>query len=273
MKKIFLLVTLYLLAFVLCKGNEEPDFKDKVAADEEQTGTGDGGAVTEGIPVMGSRTVFNVNVEELSGLCLNADGTALLSCGDQGVVKEISFDGKVSNLWEHDADMEGITIHPETKDIYIAIEGAQKLYKLDAPDYKNYSSIFYVQEAVNDGYDNSGLEGIDYYKDDIVFIGSQWGANLWQYKLDGTKVSKISLSDFASEVAGLCYDPVEDWLWVVDSNRAKLYVCTVKGKLVTSYDLAGVENAESVCVDRERGCVWVGSDEGSPKLYRYSFTF
>lgn len=269
MKKNFLLV-IFLLTFVSCKGNEVPDFKDKVAADEENV---ENAAGQDGLPVMGSRQVFNVNVEELSGLCLNADGTALLSCGDQGVVKTISFTGQVSDFWSHDADMEGITIDPQTKDIYICIEGSQKLYKLDAPDYNKYSTIFYVQEAVDKEYKNSGLEGIDYYKDGIVFIGSQWGANLWQYKLDGTMVSKVSLSDFASEIAGLCYDPVEDWLWVVDSNRAKLYVCTVKGKLVTSYDLTGVENAESVCVDRERGCVWVGSDEGSPKLYRYSFTF
>lgn len=265
----FLLSPIIFISACVADGSA-PDFKDKVAFDE----TLDQEEVVDGMPVMsGSPTIFNVDVEELSGLCMTLDKSALLSCGDQGVVKQISFTGQVTEIWSHDADMEGITIHPETKNIYICIEGAQKLYELEAPDYNKYSSIFYVQEAVDKGYDNSGLEGIDYYKDDIVFIGSQWGANLWQYKLDGTMISKISLSSFASEVAGLCYDPVADWLWVVDSNRAELYICTVAGKHLATYKLGDIDNAESVCVDRDRNCVWIGSDEGSPKLYRYPFTF
>jgi hypothetical protein len=66
---------------------------------------------------------------------------------------------------------------------------------------------------------------------------------------------------------------VADWLWVIDSNFVKIYICTVDGKLLATYDLEDIENAESICVDREINCVWVGSDEDSPKLYRYSFEF
>ena len=33
------------------------------------------------MPVMGESAVYDVDVEELSGLCLNPQGTALLSCG------------------------------------------------------------------------------------------------------------------------------------------------------------------------------------------------
>ena len=112
------------------------------------------------MPVMGARTVFEVDVEELSGLCLTLDGTALLSCGDQGVVKQISFDGKVSEIWSHDADMEGITIDPDTGHMYLAVEGSQKVYRLDAPDYTKHSSVIYVQEAIDENYSNGGLEGI-----------------------------------------------------------------------------------------------------------------
>ena len=271
MKRILYFLLLSMFAVSACgQDDTAPEIKDKVAAEEESKPDGP----ASGMPVMtGAPTMIRVNVEELSGLCLTLDKSALLSCGDQGVVKRISFTGEVTDIWSHDADMEGITIDPNTGHIYIAIEGSQKLYKLEAPDYNKYSTIFYVQEAVDKEYGNSGLEGIDYYKDDIVFIGSQWGANLWQYRLDGTKISKVSLSGFADEIAGLCYDPVGDWLWVVDSNYAKMYICTVDGKPLATYDLNGVGNAESVCVDRERGCVWVGSDEGSPKLYKYPFKF
>lgn len=81
------------------------------------------------------------------------------------------------------------------------------------------------------------------------------------------------LSAFATEVAGMCYDPVDDRLWIVDSNEAELYLVTVDGKLEATYSLGKIENAESVCLDIERGCIWVGSDEYSPKLYRYEISF
>ena len=225
------------------------------------------------MPVMGEREVFDVDVEEISGICLNADRTALLAIGDQGVVKQISFDGEVTDVLSYYADMEDVTLDPNTGDMYIASEWDQSVLKLDAPDYQVCTTLFYVQEAIDDNYRNSGLEGISYYKDDIFFVGSQEHANLWQYRKDGTMISKISLSEFADEIAGLCYDPVADWLWVIDSNFVKIYICTVDGKLLATYDLEDIENAESICVDRERNCVWVGSDEDEPKLYKYAFEF
>ena len=225
------------------------------------------------MPVMGEREVFDVDVEEISGICLSADRTTLLAIGDQGVVKQISFDGEVTDVLSYYADMEDVTLDPNTGDMYIASEWDQSVLKLDAPDYQVCTTLFYVQEAIDDNYRNSGLEGISYYKDDIFFVGSQEHANLWQYRKDGTMISKISLSEFADEIAGLCYDPVADWLWVIDSNFVKIYICTVDGKLLATYDLEDIENAESICVDRERNCVWVGSDEDEPKLYKYAFEF
>ena len=56
-----------------------------------------------------------------------------------------------------------------------------------------------------------------------------------------------------------------------------LKMCTslgmLDGELLASYAVPMIENAESICVDRARGCVWVGSDEDSPKLYRFEFSF
>lgn len=260
--------------------NKLPDFKDKIAADETvDDNTGNDAGSDEKMPVMGTYTKHNVKVEEISGICLNKDKTALLAVGDQGVLKEIDInDMSVKTVWTRDADLEGITLDPRSNDLYLGIEYSQKVYKLDAPDYQNHSSIIYVQEAIDKGYDNSGVEGIAYYKDDLVFVGTQWGANLWIYKLDGTMVSKTSLSGFADEIAGLDYDPVADWLWVIDSNYKKIYICKVTEKpfavkLLATYDVSHISNAESICVDRDRNCVWVGSDESSPKIYKFNFTF
>lgn len=217
--------------------------------------------------------VFDVDVEEISGLCLNADKSALISCGDQGVVKQLSFEGEASDILVYPADMEGVTIDPSTGDLYLAIEGSQEVARLAAPAYDTYESLFKVQEAIDSNYRNGGLEGVEYYKHDILFVGSQVNANLWQYRTDGTIVSKISFAAFATEIAGLCYEPEEDLLWVTDSRQAKIFLCRTDGTLLATYEVPFVDNLESICVDRERGCVWVASDEDSPKLYRLDFDF
>lgn len=225
------------------------------------------------MPVMGASEVYEVDVEEISGLCLDADKSALISCGDQGLVKRISFEGETSEILVYPADMEGLTLHPTTGDLYLAIEGRQEVARLAAPAYDTYETVFKVQEAIDGNYRNGGLEAVEYFKDDMLFVGSQTEANLWQYKVDGTLVSKISLSDFATEIAGLCYEPEADLLWVTDSNQAKIFLCTTEGVLLETYDVPFIENLESICVDRERGCVWVASDEDSPKLYKLTFDF
>lgn len=93
---------------------------------------------------------------------MNAEKTALISCGDQGVVKQVSFEGEVSDILEYPADMEGITLHPVTSDIYLAIEGRQEVAKLSAPQYDEYETVFKVQEVIDGNYRNGGLEAVEY---------------------------------------------------------------------------------------------------------------
>lgn len=223
------------------------------------------------IPVMHDYAVYEVEVPELSGLCLSMDKANLLACGDKGVVKSLSFTGQVTDMWAFASDMEGVTINPSDGDIYLAIEGKQEVHILSAYDYDEQTVLFAVQEA--SGYKNNGLEAVEYFKDDILFIGSQQGANLWQYRIDGTRISMVSLSAFASEIAGLCYDGESGYLWVADSKKAKMFICTVDGKLLATYDIPYIDNAEAICVDREHDCVWVGSDEDASKIYRIDFDF
>lgn len=222
------------------------------------------------IPQLGEGyTVLEVDMAELSGLCLNKDKTKLLACGDIGVVKEISFTGEATELWKSGADMEGIALNPSNGDIYLAIEGTQKIHRLPAPIYNSEVEMFDVSSA--SAFKNSGIEAVEFYKKNTVFVGSQKGANLWQYKLDGTLVSSISLSSFASEIAALHYDEAADCLWVADSKLAKVFVCTVEGQLLETYDFPFIKNAEAICLDRDRNCLWIGSDEDATKLYKIDF--
>ena len=108
-------------------------------------------------------------------------------------------------------------------------------------------------------------------------MGSQEDALLWTCTTGGAIVSRISLmgeSSLVEEIAGLYYDAQKKWLWVTDSDACKLFIFSTETfDLLASYDVPFIDNAESICVDRAHNCVWVGSDEDSPKLYKFSFTF
>ena len=245
------------------------------------------------IPVMGSHVTYKLQsggkmVEELSGLCLSKDGTFLWGVHDKGTLYKINFDGTFEQHWYHEADMEGITMDPSTGDLYIGLESSSKsAYKVPAPGYNSYSSLFAVEGVGNMG--NSGVEGITWHKGNLYF-GTQTGAQLFEYTLDGKLLSKKSLRDVTStisEVGDLCYDPVSDYLWVLDSNSNKdkpqylpytLYLFDGDAtKLLATYSLGDFANwnPEAVFVDRARGCVWIGEDcdSGNPSLlHKISFT-
>lgn len=220
------------------------------------------------MPVITKRTEYKVNLEELSGICLTADGKSLWAVGDEGQFAKVTItdEGQVTveNIHHFGNDLEGVTRDPETDNLYFCTEPCS-VYRVSA-DHQSYTRLFKVEEA--SGYGNSGLEGITWYKDNTLYVGAQVGANLWRYNLDGEIVSFVSLKTVKAgvvEIGGLCYDPVNDWLWVTDSESHSLFVfsgdaTTYYGK----YKLSAGYNNESVTVDHARGCVWVGDDAGNP---------
>ena len=211
-------------------------------------------------------------VEELSGLCLSKDGDFLWGVGDNDCLYKINFDGTFSEHWVYDADMEGLCMDPATGTMYMGIE-PKRVYMLKEP-YQSKTTLWDVAEAADMG--NSGIEGIAWHKGNL-YLGSQTGATLWEYTLDGTKLWKKSLrtvTSTISEIAGLDYDEKNDWLWVIDSNSNKdkpqylgytIYLFDGDAtKLLATYYVGDFANwnPESVCVDRKNGCIWVADDCG-----------
>ncbi len=156
------------------------------------------------LPVMGSHVTYKLQaggkmVEELSGLCLSKDEDFLWGVHDKGTLYKIHFDGSFEQQWYHEADMEGITMDPSNGDLYIGLESSSKsAYKVPAPGYNSYSSLFAVEGVESMG--NSGIEGITWHKGNLYF-GSQTGARLFEYSLDGTQLSKKSLRDVTSTIS------------------------------------------------------------------------
>ena len=243
------------------------------------------------LPVMG-KVAFSKKlqsgsaiVEELSGLCLSKDGDFLWGVGDNGALYKINFDGTFTQHWTYDADMEGLCMDPATGTMYMGIE-PKRVYKLTEP-YTGKTTLWDVAEAADMG--NSGIEGIAWHKGNL-YLGAQTGATLWEYTLDGTKLWKKSLREVTStisEIAGLDYDPVNDWLWVIDSNSNKdrpeylgytIYLFDGDAtKLLATYYVGDFANwnPESICVDRKNGCIWVADDCGDATpsiLHKIEFT-
>jgi len=268
------LLPLVLLSLRACNTNDFPPVAYPPTVKDEAKGPSHN---TRAIPQMGPRQVISCSVEELSGLCMNRDSTAFWAVSDEGVLCGVSFTGKVTSKLPLEMDSEGVTLNPKNGDLYIAVEGDQMVCRIAAPDYKKIDTLFYVKEAKDGHFGNNGLEGITFYKDSLLMVGSQEDALLWICKLDGTVVKRVCLREESSlieEVAGLCYDPVKDWLWVVDSDAGNIFIFSVKNfDLIASYDVGFIDNAESICVDRSHGYVWVGDDEEPSKIYKFSFNF
>ena len=101
------------------------------------------------------------------------------------------------------------------------------------------------------------------------------------------KKSLRDVTSTISEVGDLCYDPVSDYLWVLDSNSNKdkpqylgytLYLFNGDGtKLLNTYYVGDFANwnPEAVCVDHKNKCIWIGDDcdSGNPSwLHKVEFS-
>ena len=217
---------------------------------------------------------FGQEFNELSGICLSADGDFIWAVGDDGELAKLTLEGGVIESHYISGDAEAISRNPETGDLLIGMEpdGVGIIY---APDFKGHTkTLFSVAKAKN--YGNAGIEGLTYYKDGMIYAGSQTDSRLFCIELaTGTVLWDKAMYDkqCVSEIADLCYDPLTDWLWIMDSERKMILVFNGDTtQFLGAYSVSG-SNPESVFVDHMHSCVWVGDDYGNPSyLYRYDFT-
>lgn len=228
------------------------------------------------MPQMQKFTKFAVNFNELSGICLSADEDFLWGIDDDGKLGKISFEGKLLSSYYVGSDPEEVSLNYDTNDLLIAIE-PKGVGLVKGPDYNTkYTKIFSIPGTdISD--ENAGMEGLTYYKDGKVFCGTQTNSHLYLCDIATGNViwDKIMYNkDRVSEIAGLFFDRLTNWLWIIDSENKKIFVFDEDAtNLLGAYSVSDVANPESVCVDHKHGCVWVGDDYGSTSyLYKYEFT-
>ena len=247
------------------------------------------------MPEMGKNTRYAVQFNELSGICVNTEGDFLWALGDGSEICRVSIDGKLiekaglRTTSNSTIDSEGLTINYDTGDLLIGGEPnvvckipqkeIENIFK--SSTFKGVESLFSIADAKNFG--NSGLEGFTYYKKSaeghgLAYAGTQTGSYLYLCDLEtGEALWRKGLREkhtVITEIAGLCYDPLTDWLWVIDSESHRFFALTGDGEqLLGAYALKTKSNEESICVDHKNQCIWVGDDYGSTSyIYKYEFT-
>lgn len=242
------------------------------------------------MPEMGGRTRFSVKFNELSGLCVSLDSQFLWGLGDSGEIARISFAGEVldkAGLRTTDKstiDSEGMSVNYDTGDLLIGgephvvcrIPGSKIDSIFTESLFRGVESLFSIADAK--GYGNAGLEGMTYYKDGKAYCGTQTGSYLYLCDLEtGEVLWRKGLREMypaVTEIAGLCYDPLTDWLWVVDSESKRFFALSGDAeRMLGTYSIKGTSNPEAICVDHVNSCIWIGDDYGSTSyLYKYDFT-
>jgi hypothetical protein len=263
------------------------------------------------MPEVTNYTSYSVKVNELSGLCIDSNGEFLWCVGDGSEIAKISVTGEVigkTGIYTYDAgsekaytvDSEGMSFNYDTGDIIISGEPnvvcgipaddldeifswsfyakyvGNKAVNGTVNGYNGVTSLFKIADAANFG--NSGAEGCTYYKDGLVYIGTQSGSYLYLCNLEtGEVIWRKSLKEkfpAFKEIAGLCYDPITDWLWVTDSEAHKFFALSGDAEqLFGSYTMKTMSNEESICVDHKNNCVWIGDDYGSTSyIYKYEMS-
>ena len=222
-------------------------------------------------PVMGEATeILSTSVPEVSGLCPSPDGRGFLAASDEKGLYAVTRTGATTKFYTRfRIDCEGVTIDPETKDVYYIVEGKQEVRRLAAPDYSKSRRVCKLRDI---GYrTNRGLEGITWYKDGMLLIGNQRKpVQLILYSLKDGIVWRKDLTG-VSEIADLCYDPVRDALWIADSEQRTLNLCTPEGEVTAFWPIPFIDNGEGLWVDHESNCIWVG-DDTTGQIYKIPFS-
>ena len=221
-------------------------------------------------PEMGEvEEIVPTRCTELSGLCRFPESNDFLAASDETGLYRVSRSGATAGFFTEEAmDCEGVTVDPDSGDIYYIVEGTQEVWRIPAPDYYSKELVCVLDEFGKDT--NLGLEGISWYDGDEFFVANQADPTvLYRYSLS-KGIVETGFVKSTTEIADLCYDEENGYLWILDSENFTINICNIHGEMIHSYPIPFIDNAEGLWVDHRNSCVWIG-DDTTNQLYKIHF--
>ena len=228
----------------------------------------------------GSRFIGAFNSAGLYYIEVPKDREKTLTCTPLWALNAQFSDGK--------RDIEGIAVDRVNGDIYFSQEretrsrrdllyAGNTVYRLRYPDYAAVETV-HSFDKLYFANNNYTIEGLTWVSDGQYLLGregnpkkpKEYPAAIMKYSPKDGITGVTVVTDWTKQVAGMYYDPQTKLLWVLDGDYDKqIHVVKARNlKKVADIDIRFIENAEGICVDHERGCVWIASDEEPSKLYR-----
>ena len=172
------------------------------------------------MPEVTAVTKYAVALNEMSGICVSADGSFIWGLGDGSELAQLSLEGEVlrkAAIYVNNSslDSEGISINYDTGDLLISGEPnvtyritADKIDQIFSESkFRGVESLFKIAEGSKFG--NAGLEGCTYYKDGMMYVGAQTGSYLYCCVIDTGEVlwrkNLREMHGVITEIAGLSY--------------------------------------------------------------------
>lgn len=234
------------------------------------------------VPMQTVAVFFVEYLPEPSGIVFHPLRGTLFAVSDEGTVCELSTDGVKRNLRTiRQADFEGITVHPATGKLYVAVEGEEKILEID-PDMLIVDREFVIDRAFNEtivlDQGGNGIEAITYIPGErvtepgIYVIANQCFSTgnlqdpsaLYELTLPSHTSSIVHIAEFIpmniTDISGLQYDPKTGNLVIISDSNNRICEYSRAGRLIRSHHLPG-KNQEGIAIDAD-GYIYIAQDSG-----------
>lgn len=210
-------------------------------------------------------TSFSLDIDELSGLALDASGTSLWTVGARRVYR-LSLGGQVQKLDFKGDNLEGIASDPSDGTLWVVEEKRREILHLDGR-----GEVLARRQLDLEGKESSGPEGICLDPSGAIFVLNEKNPGLFVTLAADLSIASQRELDFAKDFSGLDCDGGSGRFWVVSDQSRMLFLWSPDTGVISAYPLP-FDKAEGVAVDASTGQIYIVSESES-RLYVYSVEF
>lgn len=218
---------------------------------------------------------YPLDISDPSGLSFSVDRNALWTVSDDrgGGIYRISFTGNILERLDYSGDdLEGITVNPVTRTIFVVEERLREVRELN-----KRGEILRIKTLDIPGENpNDGLEGITINpeRDELYVVNEKNPMLFIRMALADLSVLDISEVNFfgiyaITDVSGVFFDEVNDEIWLLSDESAKIVVTDINLQPQRAY-LTGLSKGEGLVVDVDQNRIYIVNDD-SDELYVFQY--